>query len=67
MVRLTMATPTLDTYKATVTRAHKALGYELTWGQMTDLLLDNHSEIRDSDHAHEILCQILDRELGIAV
>lgn len=47
----------LTVYKRTINRAVIALG-GLHKGQFVDLLMDNHPEIRDCDHARTIIKQI---------
>lgn len=37
-----------------VTKAEKQIG-KLTFGQTSDLILDNFEEVKDSDHAHSII------------
>jgi hypothetical protein len=45
-------------YERTIRLAIRALG-ALSIGQRVDLLLDNHAEIRDSNHAREILASLV--------
>lgn len=44
-------------YERTIRLAVRDLG-ALSSGQKVDLLLDNYADIRDSNHAREILCAI---------
>lgn len=43
--------------RRTITNAERALG-KLTRGQRSDLIMDNHDWVLDSDHAHSIVDRI---------